>query len=89
MFAVIVQVAVPELSVVVELVHADLPADPVTVHTTDPVGVTPAPATVEVNVMLLPNVVGVEFDTTFVGVLCATVCVSVLLLTVGYFLSHP
>ena len=64
------------------LTDAGLIADPVTVHTTDPVGVTPAPATVEVNVMLLPNVVGVEFDTTFVGVPCATVTVSVLLPTV-------
>jgi hypothetical protein len=63
-----VHVAVPPLNVVVEEVHAVLPAVPVTVQEIVPVGVTPPPETVAVNVMVLPRLVGVELKTWLVGV---------------------
>jgi hypothetical protein len=74
-----VQVAVPPLSVVVELVHEVISAVPVTDQVTVPVGVVApvGPAMVAVNVTLLPRVVGVELVTRSVGVALATVTVSV------------
>jgi hypothetical protein len=69
------QVAVPLLSVVVEDVpHEVLPAVPLTDQVTVPVGVVDpvGPATVAVNVTVLPTVVGLELVTTLVGVALAT-----------------
>jgi hypothetical protein len=72
---VILHVAVPELSVVVDVVQAVKPAVPLTDQETDPVGVVPplGPASVAVKVTLLPRVVGVELVMTSVGVTLAMV----------------
>jgi hypothetical protein len=75
-----VQVAVPPLSVVVELVHEVIPAVPVTDQVTVPVGVVApvGPAMVPVKMTLWPKV-GVEGElvTRSVGVTFATVKLSV------------
>ena len=64
-----VQVAVPETSVVLEPSEQLVaPAVPPTLQTTLPVGVAPDPATVAVKVTVLPRAVGVELPTTLVGV---------------------
>jgi hypothetical protein len=71
----IVQVAVPELSVLVACVHEVAPADPLTTQVMLPVG-TAAPAgpeTVAVNVTVLPSVIGPESVTASDGVVLAIV----------------
>jgi hypothetical protein len=70
---VMLQVAVPPLRVVIEVVHEVKPAVPLTDHVTVPVGVAAGPDKVAVKVTLLPRVVGVELVTTSDGVVLFTV----------------
>ena len=69
------QVAIPALSVVVDEVQAVIPAVPLTVHETVPVGVVPpvGPESVAVKVTLVPRVVGEELVTTLAGATLAIV----------------
>ena len=79
--AVIVQVATPELSVVVDVVQALAPAVPLTVQVSDPVGVAPprVPVTVAVKVTLPPSVGVAELVTILdTGAASPSVTVSLL-----------
>jgi hypothetical protein len=80
-----VHVAVPELNDPVDAAQVVIPAVPVTVQVTAPVGAAPpvGPESVAVKVTLEPSVVGVELVTPLVAVAWPTVTVSLLEMTLA------